>query len=74
MDICGPFSVETFILRVFPLPERPRHDAIRHAFPYPNLCCTVKRDVTEANYISQLSETDVQYNPVSANRHTFKQE
>lgn len=34
----------------------------------------LKRDAMAANYISQLSETDVQYNLVSANRQIFKQE
>lgn len=34
----------------------------------------VKHDVMLANYIRQLSETDVQYNLVSANRQIFKQE
>lgn len=34
----------------------------------------VKHDMMAANYISQLSETDVQYNLVNANRQIFKQE
>lgn len=38
------------------------------------LCYRVKLDMMAANYISQLSETDVQYNLVSANRQIFKQE
>lgn len=38
------------------------------------LCYRVKRDMMAANYTSQLSEADVQYNLVSANRQIFKQE
>lgn len=38
------------------------------------LCYRAKPDMMAANYISQLSETDVQYNLVSANRQVFKQE
>lgn len=49
----------------------------RHHFSTPVMPASfaiVKHDVMLANYIRQLSETDVQYNLVSANRQIFKQE
>lgn len=73
-DICEAVFTANFHLARFPLAHVRILQRSAAMLLLSNLCCTAKHDVMEANYISQLSETDVQYNPVSANRHTFKQE